>query len=172
MARTWWQDAVIYQIYVRSERGGAWVHDPHTDEWYLANFSPAQPELDWSNPEVRAAMAEVVEFWNGHGVDGYRVDMVDHLGKDPDLRDDEPGEDLHPRDRIAAARHQLDTARSGTLRVVDGPSESVLAYSASTSPGTSSSRPTSLTAPRTSGQSTASCCSTATTMGAGRCPRG
>jgi alpha-glucosidase len=83
------------------------VFDDATNEWYLANFSPAQPELDWSNPAVRDAMREVVRFWVDRDVDGFRIDMVDFLGKDPELRDEEPGSDLHPRERLMRARHQL-----------------------------------------------------------------
>lgn len=91
----------------RPELGGAWVYDKPTGQWYLANFSPAQPELNWANPAVRSAMTGVVDFWVNRGVDGFRIDMVDFLGKDLALRDEEPAEDVHPRDRLVHARYQL-----------------------------------------------------------------
>jgi alpha-glucosidase len=97
---------------VRPSAGGAWVHDEPTDEWYLANFSPYQPELNWANPEVRAAIGDVVAFWSARGADGFRIDMVDFLGKDPELTDDEDRPDLDPRDRIVHARHQLNRPES------------------------------------------------------------
>jgi alpha-glucosidase len=70
--------------------GPAWSFDEGRRSWYLHSFYPEQPDLDWRNPEVVAAMQEVLRFWLGRGVDGYRVDAIDHLLKDPELRDDPP----------------------------------------------------------------------------------
>jgi alpha-glucosidase len=53
-------------------------------------FLPEQPDLDWSNPEVVAAMHDVLRFWLARGVDGFRVDVVHLIGKDPLLPDREP----------------------------------------------------------------------------------
>jgi alpha-glucosidase len=69
----------------------AWTLDPATRQYYLHCFLREQPDLDWSNPEVVAAMLDVVRFWLDRGVDGFRVDVVHCLGKDPALPDDPPG---------------------------------------------------------------------------------
>jgi alpha-glucosidase len=71
--------------------GSAWSHDPGGgDRWYLHSFYPEQPDLDWRNPEVVAAFGEIVRFWLDRGVAGFRVDAIDRLLKDPELRDDPP----------------------------------------------------------------------------------
>jgi len=67
--------------------GPAWTFDEATGQWYLHLFLPEQPDLDWSNPEVREAMRAVMAFWLERGVDGFRIDVVHALGKDPALRD-------------------------------------------------------------------------------------
>jgi alpha-glucosidase len=59
-------------------------------------------------------MGEVVTFWSRRGVDGFRLDMVDFLGKDPDLTDEIEDPDLEPRDLVARARHQLNRPESMT----------------------------------------------------------
>ena len=76
--------------WVASFGGPAWSRDEVSGRWYLHSFYPEQPDLDWRNPEVRAAMADVVRFWLERGVDGYRVDAIDRLLKDDQLRDDPP----------------------------------------------------------------------------------
>jgi alpha-glucosidase len=70
--------------------GPAWTYDDATGQYYLHLFLPEQPDLDWSNPEVVAAMHDVVRFWLDRGVDGLRVDVAHGLGKDPGLADDPP----------------------------------------------------------------------------------
>jgi alpha-glucosidase len=50
-------------------------------------FLAGQPDLNWSNPEVEAAMAEVLRFWLDRGADGFRIDVVHAIGKDPRLAD-------------------------------------------------------------------------------------
>ena len=66
----------------------AWTIDPATDEWYLHLFLPQQPDLNWRNPEVVAAMHDVLRFWLDRGVDGFRMDVVHLIGKSEDLADD------------------------------------------------------------------------------------
>jgi alpha-glucosidase len=66
--------------------GRAWSFDERTSQWYLHSFLPQQPDLNWDNPEVEAAMHEVLRFWLDRGVDGFRVDAVFRLAKDPSLR--------------------------------------------------------------------------------------
>lgn len=68
----------------------AWTLDPTTGQYYLHCFLPQQPDLDWSNPDVVAAMHDVLRFWMDRGVDGFRVDVVHCLGKDPALPDEPP----------------------------------------------------------------------------------
>jgi alpha-glucosidase len=70
--------------------GPAWSRDERSGRWYLHSFYPQQPDLDWRNPEVPAAIAAVMEFWLARGVDGFRIDAVDRVMKDPALRDDPP----------------------------------------------------------------------------------
>jgi alpha-glucosidase len=68
--------------------GSAWSR--RDGRWYLHSFYPEQPDLDWRNPEVIAAMQDVLRFWLERGAAGYRVDAIDRLLKDPQLRDDPP----------------------------------------------------------------------------------
>jgi alpha-glucosidase len=71
--------------------GSAWSRDPAGGErWYLHSFYPEQADLDWRNPEVPAAFADIVRFWLDRGVAGFRVDAIDRLVKDAELRDDPP----------------------------------------------------------------------------------
>ncbi len=74
--------------------GPAWTYDDASGQYYLRLFLPEQPDLNWENPEVRAAMAEVVRFWLDRGVDGFRIDVVHALGTAPALPDAPP--DLIP----------------------------------------------------------------------------
>ena len=70
--------------------GPAWSRDELSGRWYLHSFYPEQPDLNWRNPEVVTAMQDVVRFWLGRGVDGFRLDAIDRLVKDEQLRDDPP----------------------------------------------------------------------------------
>jgi alpha-glucosidase len=70
--------------------GPAWTFHEERGRWYLHSFYPEQPDLDWRNPEAVAAMQEAIRFWLDRGADGYRVDAIDRLVKDAQLRDDPP----------------------------------------------------------------------------------
>jgi alpha-glucosidase len=70
--------------------GPAWTFDERRGQWYLHSFYPEQPDLDWRNEEAVAAMQDVIRFWLARGADGYRVDAIDRLLKDEQLRDDPP----------------------------------------------------------------------------------
>jgi alpha-glucosidase len=72
--------------------GRAWSYDNATAQWYLHSFLPQQPDLNWDNPAVEAAMHDVMRFWLDRGVDGFRIDVVHMLAKDPQLRDAVEGE--------------------------------------------------------------------------------
>jgi alpha-glucosidase len=68
--------------------GPAW--DRVGDQYYLHTYLREQPDLNWRNPEVRAAMLDVLRFWIERGVDGFRVDAMRQLLKDPQWRDNPP----------------------------------------------------------------------------------
>ena len=70
--------------------GSAWTFHEGHGRYYLHSFYPEQPDLDWRNPEVVEAMHGVFRFWLERGVDGFRIDAIDRLLKDPELRDDPP----------------------------------------------------------------------------------
>ncbi|MDM0005246.1 alpha-amylase family glycosyl hydrolase [Variovorax sp. J22G73] len=67
--------------------GPAWTLDAATGQYYLHSFLREQPDLDWRNPDVRAAMYEALRFWLRRGVDGFRIDVLYHLVKDALFRD-------------------------------------------------------------------------------------
>ena len=67
--------------------GSAWKLDSSTEQYYLHQFYPEQPDLNWRNPEVDDAMMEVARFWFKRGVAGFRLDAVDRIYEDPDFRD-------------------------------------------------------------------------------------
>jgi glycosidase len=64
----------------------AWNFDPTRGQYYLASFLPCQPDLNYHNPAVKAAMFDVVRFWLRKGVDGFRLDMFGSIMKDRALR--------------------------------------------------------------------------------------
>jgi alpha-glucosidase len=70
--------------------GSAWEWDELAGQYYYHSFLKQQPDLNWHNPSVRAAMADVLRFWMKRGVDGFRVDASAVLAEDELLRDDPP----------------------------------------------------------------------------------
>ncbi len=88
--------------------GLAWDRDPYGRGWYCHMFYPEQPNLNWRNPEVVAAMHGVFKFWMDRGVDGFRIDAIDRLFVDEQLRD-EPAADeeyeLWERPDYASLKH-------------------------------------------------------------------
>jgi alpha-glucosidase len=71
-----------------SEFGGsAWKFDPTTNQFYYHYFYAEQPDINWNNPAVEKAMFDVTRWWYKRGVSGFRLDAVDTLFEDPDLRD-------------------------------------------------------------------------------------
>jgi alpha-glucosidase len=67
--------------------GSAWEWDEKTGQYYYHAFLKEQPDLNWRNPEVQKAMLDVMQFWLDKGVDGFRVDVMWHMIKDEQLRD-------------------------------------------------------------------------------------
>ena len=71
-----------------SETGGSvWEWDETTGQYYLHSHLVQQPDLNWRNPQVRAALFDVLRFWLDRGADGFRIDVAHMLMKDPELRD-------------------------------------------------------------------------------------
>lgn len=70
--------------------GSAWEWDGSTAQYYLHTFLKQQPDLNWRNPAVKAAMFDVIRFWLDRRIDGFRVDAAHYILKDPDLRDNPP----------------------------------------------------------------------------------
>jgi oligo-1,6-glucosidase len=67
--------------------GSAWNYVPARGQYYLHLFSPKQPDLDWDNFEVRAAIYGMMNRWLDRGVDGFRMDVINFISKDPALPD-------------------------------------------------------------------------------------
>src|SRR5262245_60717726 len=74
-----------------SEFGGsAWAYDETTGQYYYHAFLAQQPDLNWRNRDVRRAVYDVMRFWLRKGVDGFRVDVIWHLIKHAEFRDNPP----------------------------------------------------------------------------------
>ena len=84
--------------------GSAWEWDAATGQYYLHAFLPQQPDLNWRNPEVKAAMFDVLRFWFERGVDGFRIDVLWHIVKAEGFPDNPPNPAWHSgvneRDRV------------------------------------------------------------------------
>lgn len=76
--------------------GEAWTFDESTGQYYLHSFLPEQPDLNWRNPELVAAMHDGLRFWLERGVDGFRIDVIHAIAKDPQFRDNPLLEGGHP----------------------------------------------------------------------------
>lgn len=67
--------------------GSCWEWDSHRQEYYLHVFDVSQPDLNWENPEVRNAVWEVMNFWLEKGCDGFRMDVINCISKEPGFPD-------------------------------------------------------------------------------------
>lgn len=115
----------------------AWVWNDTRKQFYLAEFMKEQPSLDWSNPEVREEIKDVVRFWLDLGVDSFRVDVMNHIGKDTELKDEKPAprgnklgdyvlgmtnpHDQNRQERLVSHWPQLGDYTSDLLSVLDEP---------------------------------------------------
>ncbi|MEV0676143.1 alpha-glucosidase [Actinosynnema sp. NPDC050436] len=70
--------------------GSTWTLDDASGEYYLHLFDRKQPDLNWENPEVRNAVHEMMRWWLDRGVDGFRMDVINLISKDPELPDGAP----------------------------------------------------------------------------------
>lgn len=114
--------------------GGAWEWDAVTRQYYYHAFLKQQPDLNWRHPEVVAALHDVLRFWLDRGVDGFRVDVLWHLIKDDQFRDNppmvgaEPDEDSHPElvPVYSADRPEVHAVIAGLRRVIDAYDDRVM----------------------------------------------
>jgi alpha-glucosidase len=67
--------------------GAAWTLDDGTGQYYLHNFLPEQPDLNWWNEDVRSAFDDILRFWLDRGIAGFRIDVAHGIVKDRELRD-------------------------------------------------------------------------------------
>jgi alpha-glucosidase len=109
--------------------GSAWGFDEPTGHYFLHSFFPEQADLDWHRSEVREQMAAALTFWRERGVDGFRLDALDRLMKDEQLRDDPPATGppplpMDPEDARLEHTHSrnapgIDTALRAIRQAVD-----------------------------------------------------
>ena len=109
--------------------GSGWEYDEGTGQYYYHAFLPEQPDLNWRNPEVRRAMHDVLRFWMDRGVDGFRVDVIYHVVKDDQFRDNPRNPDYKPGRQnphheflatYIADRPEVHDIIAGMRQVVDG----------------------------------------------------
>lgn len=75
--------------------GSAWQYDEKSGQYYLHLFSKKQPDLNWENPKVRQAVYDMMNFWIDKGIGGFRMDVIDLIGKQPDKEITGNGPKLH-----------------------------------------------------------------------------
>ena len=75
--------------------GPAWTYVPELGQYYFHQFAPEQPDLNWENPKVRQEIYDIMRFWANKGIEGFRLDVVDQIGKDPELQVTGNGPRLH-----------------------------------------------------------------------------
>jgi alpha-glucosidase len=98
--------------WVSSFGGPAWTLDETTGQYYLHNFLPTQPDLNWWNEEVRDEFDRILRFWFDRGVAGFRIDVCHMIVKDKELRDNPPStDDDHWFVRLRGQRPVYNSAR-------------------------------------------------------------
>ena len=75
--------------------GSAWEYSPETEEYYLHFYSKKQPDLNWENPKLRQEIYDMMNWWLDQGIAGFRMDVIDLIGKIPDQKIKENGPKLH-----------------------------------------------------------------------------
>jgi alpha-glucosidase len=85
--------------------GSAWRYDAGRRRYYLHQFTPQQPDLDWWSPDVREEFERILRFWLDRGVGGFRIDVAHSLIKDAELRDEDP--ELRERTSNQPAVHEI-----------------------------------------------------------------
>ena len=103
-----WRDRIPQEEDAPEQAGfgyGSWKWVPGVRQYYYYQFSERQPDLNWANPALRQELYSMINWWVDKGVGGFRLDVVDHLGKDPERRVKVNGPRLHEliREMSAAA---------------------------------------------------------------------
>jgi glycosidase len=75
--------------------GSAWEYEPNSGQYFLHLYSKRQPDLNWENPTVRNEIWKMMNFWLAKGIGGFRLDVIDHIGKVPDKKIVQNGPKLH-----------------------------------------------------------------------------
>lgn len=75
--------------------GSAWSHDSQSGDYYFHLFAPQQPDLNWTNPALRAEVYAMMNWWLDKGVAGFRMDVIDLIGKQPEIGIVADGPQLH-----------------------------------------------------------------------------
>jgi len=75
--------------------GSAWTYVPQLGQYYFHQFAVEQPDLNWENPEMRKKLYESIRFWVDKGVEGFRLDVIDQIAKEPDKGITANGPRLH-----------------------------------------------------------------------------
>jgi len=102
LKRNWyiWRDAgpggTLPNNWLSVFGGSAWEWDENTKQYYYHAFLREQPDLNWRNPVLQQSMMDTLRFWLDKGVDGFRVDVMWHLIKDEQYRDNPPNPDYQP----------------------------------------------------------------------------
>jgi len=81
----WWRDRP--NNWLSAFSGSAWEFDETSEQYYLHLFSRKQPDLNWENPEVRQAIYAMMRWWLDRGADGFRMDVINMISKNPELPD-------------------------------------------------------------------------------------
>ena len=104
--------------------GPAWTYDETTGEYYMHLFLPEQPDLNWSEPRVRAAFEDILASWFARGVDGVRIDVAHTLMEDPSFRDNpelaEPADELLAGVAFDRFDHRYDLDQPGVVEIFHG----------------------------------------------------
>ncbi len=99
--------------------GPAWEWDQKTQQYYLHSFLVEQPDLNWRSAAVEQRMHDVLRFWMQRGVDGFRIDVMDRVLKDPELRDNPPQPDRRYVRRLGQTALQLHTQDQNWPEIID-----------------------------------------------------
>ncbi len=75
--------------------GSAWTYVPHLRQYYFHQFLEKQPDLNWENPALRNALYQAIRFWTDKGIEGFRLDVIDQIAKEPDRKITANGSRLH-----------------------------------------------------------------------------
>jgi alpha-glucosidase len=98
--------------------GPAWTWEPRRRQYYLHNFLPSQPDLNFRNADVRSALLEIARFWLDRGVDGFRLDVANYYVHDARLRDNPPSGDPNPTLPRNMQVHQYNSNQPETLEFI------------------------------------------------------